>query len=244
MPMPDPLYVIPDIHGQLALLEEALARIATDGGKDAQIVFLGDYVDRGPDSRGVIDRLIAGQAAGQRWITLRGNHDQMFLDFLDQGRTDNPRFSKPGYTWQHHRLGGVETLLSYGVDPADRPDRHAETLRAVPAPHRDWLASLPLYHETQDLLLVHAGIRPGKPLAQQEGDDLMWIRQEFHAHTAPHPWLIVHGHTPLDAPTHFGNRIDLDAGAGWGRALWPAVFEGRTCWLLAETGRQALRAPP
>ncbi|WP_299845384.1 metallophosphoesterase family protein [uncultured Roseovarius sp.] len=240
--MTRPIYVIPDIHGQLALLDEALARIETDGGADAKVVFLGDYVDRGPDSRGVIETLIAGQAAGRDWITLRGNHDQMFLDFLDQGTIDSPRLSKPGYSWQHHRLGGVETLASYGVTASADTPRHPEALRAVPSSHRDWLAGLPLYHLAGEVLFLHAGIKPGLPLDQQDGDDLMWIRNEFHKYRKPHPWLIVHGHTPVDFPTHFGNRIDLDGGAGWGRALWPAVFEGRDCWLLTETGREPLIA--
>lgn len=239
MRMTQPLYVIPDVHGQLASLEEALARIEADGGPDTRIVFLGDYVDRGPDSRSVINTLIAGQENGRKWITLRGNHDQMFLDFLEQGRIDNPRLSKPGYSWQHHRLGGVETLASYGLS---RPD-HDEALQAVPAAHRNWLAGLPLYHLTDDLLLVHAGIRPGIPLEKQSPDDLMWIRDEFHVHTEPFPWLIIHGHTPLDYPAHFGNRIDLDGGAGWGRQLWPAAFEGRNCWVLTDEGRAALPAP-
>ena len=234
--MSDPLYVIPDIHGQLVMLDVALSRVEADGGPDARIVFLGDYVDRGPDSRGVIERLIAGQSEGQDWITLRGNHDQMFLDFLDQGRIDNPRLSKPGYTWQHHRLGGVETLMSYGIASAETRD-HQATLEAVPKSHRDWLAGLPLTHVTPDLLLLHAGIRPGVALENQSPDDLMWIRGEFHDHTAPYPWLVVHGHTPLEHPRHFGNRIDLDGGAGWGRPLWPAVFEGRDCWLISEQGR-------
>ena len=238
--MSEPLYVIPDIHGQLALLTEALDRITKDGGTEARIVFLGDYVDRGPDSRGVIETLMAGQAAGRDWITLRGNHDQMFLDFLDQGRIDNPRMSKPGYTWQHHRLGGIETLASYGITATESDRKHAESVATVPQSHRDWLAGLPLTHMTDDLLLVHAGIRPGISLAEQDTDDLMWIRDEFHDHKGPYPWLIVHGHTPVDLPTHFGNRIDLDGGAGWGRALWPAVFEGKKCWLLTENGREGL----
>ena len=241
--MSAPIYVIPDIHGQLAMLEEALARIEQDGGPQAQIVFLGDYVDRGPDSRAVIERLMASQAAGRNWITLRGNHDQMFLDFLRQGQVENARFSNPDYTWLHDRLGGWETLASYGVDRADVSSASRAAQMLVPAAHQDWLAQLPYYHETKELLFVHAGIVPDVPLEHQLTEDLIWIRGPFLDHPLPHPWLVVHGHTALKHPTHFGNRIDLDGGAGWGRSLWPAVFEGRTCWLLTATGRQVLSAP-
>ena len=235
--MCQPLYVIPDIHGQLEMLHIALARIESEAGRDAQIVFLGDYVDRGADSRGVLDLLMSGQAQGRNWVTLRGNHDQMFVDFLNSQDLDHPRFSKPHHTWLHPRLGGVETLASYGVTASERRPAHADAVAAVPPEHRNWLENLPYHHVVDELLFVHAGIVPELPLELQDKEDLIWIRAPFHVYTAPHPWLIVHGHTALDHPTHFGNRIDLDGGAGWGRPLWPAVFEGRECWLLSETGR-------
>lgn len=241
--MEAPIYVIPDIHGQLAMLDEALARVEADGGADAQIVFLGDYVDRGPDSRGVIERLIEGQAQGRNWIPLRGNHDQMFLDFLTDAVIGNDRFSNPDYTWLHNRLGGVETLASYGVESSESHPNHETALARVPDAHRNWLEKLPYTHETPELLFVHAGIIPELPLDHQPHEDLIWIRGPFLDHPAPHPWLIVHGHTALKHPRHHGNRINLDGGAGWGRPLWPAVFEGRTCWLLSKNGRVALPAP-
>lgn len=241
--MSKPIYVIPDIHGQYAMLDEALARIEREGGADARIVFLGDYVDRGPDSRRVIDLLMQGQAQGRDWVTLRGNHDQMFLDFLDHGRIDNPRFSKPDYTWLHPRLGGMETLASYGVTASATTPNHADAVAAVPPAHRAWLAQLPYQHLTPEILFVHAGIAPGVALEQQVAEDMIWIREPFLSSRAVHPRLVVHGHTALEHPAHFGNRIDLDGGAGWGRALWPAVFEGRECWLLSDTGRVPLRAP-
>ena len=241
--MNEPLYVIPDIHGQLAMLDEALLRVEHDGGPNARIVFLGDYVDRGPDSRGVIDRLMAGQAEGRDWITLRGNHDQMLMDFLDSGTIQNERFSNPEYTWLHDRLGGVETLASYGVVASQECPNHAEAVTAVLKAHQAWLSELPYYHLTTELLLVHAGIIPDLPIEHQPADELIWIRGPFLDHPAPHPWLVVHGHTALKHPGHFGNRIDLDGGAGWGRPLWPALFEGRDCWLLSETGRVPLPAP-
>jgi serine/threonine protein phosphatase 1 len=90
-------------------------------------------------------------------------------------------------------------------------------------------------------LFVHAGIRPGVPMYQQIEDDLIWIGEPFLTVESDHPWLIVHGHTALDCPHHFGNRIDLDGGAGYGRPLLPAVFEGSTCWMITEDGRKELK---
>ncbi|VAV91838.1 Serine/threonine protein phosphatase family protein [hydrothermal vent metagenome] len=242
-PMTEPLYILPDIHGQTAMLDAALALIHAEGGTDARIIFLGDYVDRGPDSRGVIDRLMTGQAQGKNWLPLRGNHDQMFLDYLDHNSITAARLTKPGYTWLHQRLGGMDTLASYGVTATAETPNHAAALKAVPVEHRNWLANLPYYHLTDDLLILHAGIAPGVPLSQQSPEDMLWLRGDFLENPAPHPWLVIHGHTALDMPTHFGNRIDLDGGAGWGRHLWPAVFEGRTCWLLSDKGRLPLSPP-
>ncbi len=241
--MTHPVYVIPDIHGQLAMLEIALSRVERDGGHAAQVIFLGDYVDRGPDSRRVIDRLMAGQKTGRNWITLRGNHDQMFLDFLNTGQIENTRFSNPDYTWLHDRLGGGETLASYGVAASEAEPNHAKAQQAVPAHHREWLSSLPFYHLTADILFVHAGIIPDLPIEHQPEEELLWIRGPFLDHPAAHPWLIVHGHTALKHPRHHGNRINLDGGAGWGRPLWTAVFEGRRCWLLDDHGRVLLSPP-
>ncbi|PKQ10688.1 MAG: serine/threonine protein phosphatase [Alphaproteobacteria bacterium HGW-Alphaproteobacteria-1] len=237
--MTDPIYAIPDIHGQDALLAEALDRIEADGGPGARVIFLGDLVDRGPDSRAVIARLMAGQAEGRDWIVLRGNHDQLFVDFLDHGTIHSPHILS-GKSWLHPRLGGAQTLAAYGVQASEAAPSWAEARAAVPQAHRDWLARLPFWHEAAEVLFVHAGIRPGLALGHQDPADLLWIRDGFLDHAVPHPWLVVHGHTALDHPAHFGNRIDLDGGAGYGRTLWPAVFEGRDCWLLSEAGRVAL----
>ena len=108
--MTSPIYAIGDIHGQLAMLEQALALIEADGGADARIVFLGDYTDRGSDSRGVIERLVQGQAAGRNWVFLKGNHDRMF-SMVSRGlrRATTPRLLV-GYHWLHERIGGIETL--------------------------------------------------------------------------------------------------------------------------------------
>lgn len=240
--MTERLYVIPDIHGHLDKLESALALIERDGGADARVVFLGDYVDRGPDSRGVIDRLIRGFEAGRNWTALRGNHDQMFLDFLDLA----PRAPAPPHPvlrWFSGNLGASQTLASYGVAASARDPNWEEVRRCVPAAHREFLASLPLCLETDALILVHAGLRPGIPLDAQEPEDLLWIRGTFLHDRRDHGKLVVHGHTPVDSPEHHGNRIALDGGAGWGMTLHVAVFEGRDCWLLTRAGRLPLLPP-
>jgi serine/threonine protein phosphatase 1 len=240
--MQDPIYAIGDIHGQIEALDQALSRIEADGGADARIVFLGDLVDRGADSRGVIERIRAGQDGGRPWQVIKGNHDRLFFRFVREGIEHDDRIQS-GNSWRHPSLGGVATLAAYGVaDAADRPldDLLAETRAAVPQAHIDWIGALPLWIEAGPLLFVHAGIFPGQPLDLQTEDDLLWIRHEFLTYAKPHPWLIVHGHTALDHPTHFGNRIDLDGGAGYGRPLVPAVFEGRDAWLLEASGRVPL----
>lgn len=256
--MTQTIYAIGDIHGQLGQLNRALALIEADGGPNAQIVFLGDYTDRGSDSHGVIDRLIRGQR-DHGWICLKGNHDRMFQRFVQDGIIHDNRI-RSGLSWLNPRLGGPATLASYGLAgevELDHPYKQLEALvrygqwtdvdtlaqearEAVPSAHIDFLSNLPLKHETDDLFFVHAGIRPGLPLAWQEEDDLLWIRDGFLEDRRNHGPLIVHGHTALDAPEHFGNRVDLDGGAGYGNPLVPVVFEGRKCWTLTPTGRVPL----
>lgn len=220
-----PIYAVGDIHGHLDQLEKALARIEADGGAEARIVFLGDLVDRGPDSPGVIDRLEQGQAEGRNWIVLRGNHDDIFQGFLESGRIDSPH-TQPGRTYLHEAVGGLATLAAYGVDitSTDIARLWAEAQEKVPFRHLTFLQSLPRFHLEGDLLFVHAGIRPGLPLAQQTPDDLIWIRRDFLDHTGRHPWLVVHGHTPAPTAEHRGNRVNLDAGAGFGHPLACARF--------------------
>lgn len=240
--MSDPIYAIPDIHGHLDALEHALRLVEADGGQDAEIVFLGDLVDRGPDSRRVLERLMQGLSDGRRWHVLMGNHDELFLRFLARGTVDHPRI-KSKVPWTHPRLGGLETLASYGLD-ADENVEPGELFGAardaVPADHVRFLSGLPRHLERGPLLFVHAGIRPGVQLAGQNPEDLIWIRDPFLDDPNPHPWLVVHGHTALERPRHFGNRIDLDGGTGYGRPIHPAVFEGRDCWLLTHRGREPL----
>ncbi len=233
-----PIYAVGDIHGQLEQLEQALDLIATDGGPEAEIVFLGDLVDRGANSRAVIQRLLDGQLAGHNWHVLKGNHDRMFARFVADGTVQDARILSK-LDWLHPRLGGLTTLASYGIETegASAAELHAAAQAAVPPLHLEYLRGLDLYLERGALLFVHAGIAPGVPLGQQTEDDLVWIRDPFLRHPDPHPWLVVHGHTALEMPHHFGNRIDLDGGAGYGRPIMPAVFEGRDCWLLTQGGR-------
>lgn len=242
--MQQPIYAIGDIHGQLDKLDAALDRVERDGGTGARIVFLGDYTDRGPNSRGVIARLSAGLAEGRDWICLRGNHDRMFAMFMEPYPRNDAR-TLVGYHWLHPRIGGIETLASYGV-PVDEGDRifevHERARAAVPPSHLDFLAGLGDYHRSGDLFFVHAGIRPGVALEAQTQDDMIWIRETFLDDPQPHPWLVVHGHTHISAPRHYGNRVNLDSGAGHGHDLTAAVFEGDQVWILTETGRRPLHA--
>lgn len=238
-----PLYAIGDIHGQVAELYRVLDLIERDGGKDAHIVFLGDYTDRGPDSKAVIDLLIEGRDAHRNWTFLMGNHDRMFSWFMEDYPRHDAHLPVELY-WLHKRLGGDTTMASYGVsvEPAVRQTAvHEAAMKAVPQAHMAFLRGLQLSYETDDLFFAHAGIQPGVALADQREHDLLWIRQEFHTFTAPHPKIIVHGHTPVDQATHYGNRINLDSGAGYGNPLTAAVFEGADCFVLCDQGRVALR---
>ncbi len=243
-------YAIGDIHGQLDLLAGAHALIRADrrrtGDMAAPVVHLGDLVDRGPESAAVIEYIGAGPADGTRWITIRGNHDYMFRLFLQDSPGRDPHL-RPDLDWLDPRLGGVETLASYGVAAADqRPlaEVHAEARARVPAAHLAFLdAALPAVAIGQ-AFLTHAGVLPGLALDRQEAQDLMWIRQPFLQDTADHGALIVHGHTPEgEEPRHFGNRLSVDTGAAYGGPLSVVVIEGRAAWHLTPEGRVPLPPP-
>lgn len=241
-------YAIGDIHGQLDKLRAAHALIAADrllsGDELAPAVHVGDLVDRGPDSRGVIDHLIAGLDGGAPWVVLKGNHDRMFSGFLDDPDYHDSGL-RPELHWFDPRLGGAATLASYGVEGIGArliSDLYAEARARVPAHHRAFLASLPLFHLRGAALFVHAGIRPGIDLHDQIEDDLVWIRRGFLEDPRDHGALVVHGHTTVDAITHYGNRLNIDTGAGYGRALSAVVVEGRAVWQLTEAGRVAVVA--
>ncbi|MCT4556715.1 MAG: metallophosphoesterase [Pelagimonas sp.] len=256
-----PIYAFGDIHGQRAMLEEALALVEKDGGPQARVVFLGDYVDRGSDSKGVIDIFLNGRAEGRNWHFVKGNHDQVFQSFLEEGALFNPQ-TRSGLGWLHDRIGGTATLGSYldlgelgreipelrwlsvyGDEPMD--DALLEELfdwvhEVVPVSHFEFLRNLPLYHEEPGFFFVHAGIRPGLPLHMQDDNDLMWIRDEFLNSQRNHGAFVVHGHTPVDAPDLRINRLNLDTGAGYGRPLSVAVFDRDGVFHLTAGGRQRL----
>jgi serine/threonine protein phosphatase 1 len=239
------LYAIGDIHGHLGLLKHAHDLIAADMARHGPgpVIHVGDVVDRGPDCRGVVEFLIRGMARGNDWVVLKGNHDRMFVRFMADPLEQEPGL-RADLSWLHPRLGGAETLASYGVrKAADRPVAkvHADARAVVPPAHVDFLNRLPTSHQAGEALFVHAGLRPGVPLAEQTETDLLWIREPFLIEVASFGPLVVHGHTAIDAATHYGNRLNLDSGAAYGGPLSAVVIEGRDAALLTPQGR--LRLP-
>lgn len=232
------IYAIGDIHGHLDKLRAAHDLVEADRAREgtgtARLVHVGDLVDRGPDSAGVVGYLADLTRVDPRAVVLKGNHDAMFLEFLT---TRPARWSDSRYL--HPNVGGRVTLSSYGL-PADGAPRalHDGAAEAIPADHRAFLDALPLRHVEGGCLFVHAGIQPGVPLAEQTAADLMWIRDAFLYDTRDHGSLVVHGHTPVPAVEHHGNRLAIDTGAGWDGPLSAVAIEGREAWLLTEAGRQ------
>jgi serine/threonine protein phosphatase 1 len=210
------VYAIGDVHGRLDALEPLLRDIgadvlATRPAERPLLIFLGDYVDRGPESRQVVDRVLglAGGAAFET-VALKGNHEEALLQFLD-----DPAFAA---TWIEH--GGGQTLASYGVQPAaTRTDVEAWTKvrdafdEALPARHREFYQGLELIRIVGDYAFVHAGVRPGVAIENQAERDLLWIRWEFLNDRGPFGKVIVHGHTPTEEPQVLPHRLGLDTGA-------------------------------
>ena len=146
-------------------------------------------------------------------------------------------------SWLHERLGGQDTPRSYGLDCNLRrrlSEARVEALQAVPKAHQDFISPCKLSYSSADLFLCHVGIRPGVPLQAQDEEDLLWIRDEFHAHLTAHPKIIVHCHSPVDQASHYGNRINLDSGADYGKPLTVAVFEVGACYVLTSKGRKEI----
>ena len=143
-------------------------------------------------------------------------------------------------------LGGRETLASYGIDPswmASEKRILKEIDKAIPEAHKAFFAALKPVHETEDHILVHAGIRPGLALDEQEESDLLWIRDRFLFDTRDHGKLVIHGHTPVHDVMHCGNRVNIDTGAGFDQALTAVVIEGREVWVLNQDGARAPVTP-
>jgi len=199
---PAAIYAIGDVHGclpQLRALEAEIIRDAAGIEGEKWLVTLGDHIDRGPDSAGVIEHLLTPAPAGFRRFALLGNHEALALDFL-AGRGD-------GTDWLDE--GGAETVRSYGLDPGLPPER---IVAALPEAHLTFLETLPLYLSLPGWLFVHAGIRPGLPLSEQSEDDLIWIRQPFLTSQLTGGLRVVHGHTPGTDIVATPHRIDVDTG--------------------------------
>lgn len=220
------VYAIGDIHGRLDLLDLLLDRIEHDDAAQApahtSFIFLGDLVDRGPDSAGVVDRLRRLAAADRRFRFLAGNHEEVFLAALA---------GDVGATKLFCRIGGRETVLSYGISAQDYEGfDHAELSaalgRVVPTEHRDFLENFEDAIELGDYLFVHAGIRPGRPIGEQQTADLRWIRQTFLDHRGRLGKRIVHGHTISSDVEFRTHRIGIDTGAYLTGVLTALVLEG------------------
>ena len=230
------VYAIGDIHGRRDLLVQLLREIEDDAASHVSatrrsLVFLGDYVDRGPDSRGVIELLCTGLPVGFETVFLKGNHEWFLLDFLERPE------ALP--LWLYN--GASATLASYGV-PSSSPtaDTEPSALReqfaaALPSSHRSFLASLEMTNVVGSYLFVHAGLRPGVALEHQDPEDLMWIREPFLEAREHFGYIVVHGHTPGPEPVVRSNRICIDTGACMtGRLTALRLFASERSFLMTS----------
>jgi serine/threonine protein phosphatase 1 len=213
------VYAIGDVHGCLDRLAAIHAMIADDLAErpavEPVLVHLGDYVDRGPDSAGVVARLAEGSpVAGVPSVNLMGNHEHMMLAALASGETDATEL------WVAN--GGADSLLSWRVPRSAQPKDWPGYL---PKPHLIFLRDLALRHEVGGYLFVHAGVRPGIPLERQNRHDLIWIREPFLSSSESFGAVVVHGHTPRQEPIVRPNRIGIDTGAVMGGVLTCLVLE-------------------
>lgn len=228
-------YAIGDVHGRLDLLDAMLNSIERDasarGAAENHVVVLGDLIDRGPNSRGVIERLRTFKASWARLIVLMGNHEEVLLRVLarEHGILDS---------WL--KFGGTQTLKSYGGDPEDlQAASEGEAMelirRAIPLEHQLFLDELADTVKIGDYLFVHAGIRPSVDLSMQVQADLRWIRQEFLHNQTDHGFIVVHGHTISDEIVERSNRIGIDTGAYATGRLSAVGLEGSNRWFLEAT---------
>lgn len=228
------LYVIGDIHGCADLLDQLLDRIKADVSEQANAeiayIFLGDYIDRGPASKDVIQRLLT-LSEKQQVICLKGNHEAFLLEFL----------STPALLRDWSRFGALPTLMSYGLRPPmqasfEQCEEIASALqKAMPPEHRAFLQALNVSLTIGDFFFVHAGVRPHVALDGQSEEDLLWIRQDFLLHGSAFEKVIVHGHSPVLEPEVLPNRINIDTGAFATRRLTCLVLEGNMMRFIATT---------
>jgi serine/threonine protein phosphatase 1 len=223
------VYAIGDIHGRADLLRRLQAQIADDAADapenlEKTVIYLGDYVDRGLESKGVIDLVMDSPPAGLATVSLKGNHEEAMLRFLADVSI--------GPAW--FAMGGDATAYSYGVGLPQGLSHKArfdhvwhELHKRIPAAHISFLSSLPLTHTVGDYMFVHAGVRPGVALDQQSSEDLLWIREEFLSATAGWDKVIVHGHSASHRPNSLPYRIGVDTGAYATNVLTCLVLEGR-----------------
>ena len=221
------VYAIGDVHGCLDRLQAIHELIAEDlaarPAEEAVLVHLGDYVDRGPDSAGVVARLAAGAPLPNvPTVNLMGNHEHLMLSALATGETETTEL------WLAN--GGADSLQSWGVPRSAQP---REWPTYLPMPHLMFLRDLALRHEVGGYLFVHAGIRPDIPLDRQSRHDLMWIREPFLSWNESFGPVVVHGHTPRPEPVVRSNRIGIDTGAVMGGVLTCAVLEGNRLGFMA-----------
>lgn len=230
------IYAVGDIHGHLGLLEILAEAISDDirarPAYGITEIYLGDYIDRGPRSRQVLDWLMQAPGHGGERICLRGNHEQRFIDFLD-GQDVFAGFCT---------FGGIDTMASYGVriEPdfsrEEVENARQELLAAMPEGQPSFLRSLPIVHSQSGHIFVHAGLRPGVPLDRQTARDCLWIRDGFLDSDADFGGLVVHGHTPHETIEVRSNRINIDTGAYWTGTL--------TCLVIDEDGKSLIQARP
>lgn len=198
------IFAIGDIHGCISKLENIMDMIDIDVHNDS-LVFIGDYIDRGPASKGVVDFVLGLRESINQVICLLGNHEQMFLDYLH-----DENFNKEIFLVN----GGGNTISSYGVIET------SEGIKVdVPESHMQFFTSLLPYYETDDYIFVHAGLRPNIPLEKQSIEDLIWIRHEFINSSCDFGKTVVFGHTPLAQPLIDSNKIGIDTGAVYGGKL-------------------------
>jgi serine/threonine protein phosphatase 1 len=229
------VYAIGDVHGRLDLLEELLRLIALDdrarGPMAPHLILLGDLIDRGPASREIVERVMRLTADGDAVRCVKGNHEELFILAARGDERILPTF---------RRAGGAQTLASYGLAPLlfdtmTDGDLASWMLNHVPRDHVDFLDGLPDSVAIGDYLFVHAGIRPGVPIAQQQGADLRWVRRLFLDHEGMHPMMIVHGHSISPEVDDRPNRIGIDTGAYFSGRLTAIGLQGPDRWFL-QTG--------